>query len=355
MELPSAPPESQVLIGFDQNEVSEQSLSILPQTPNTANIERQARLELDVEKIPVSIFKNEALWAKIWCSFIFLYWSIAVWFPIIYEQKFTASAGLIIWSIGFIGILSTSYLLHDGQNPSGSTQTEPNKVNGNGRYSSMILVFAVLADFTLRIYDTKNKILNDPKQYDLILISGHTISIFWCSFFYYGRFKRINPEIANVVFITEWSDILMTIIAFVMLVWFYDNGCNGHWLCQFYFLVIPIKFILWIVPMMMMKQWGTKANGTNVSIQVFATNLITNLPIIILIGYEQLYSQFSVVYIDFLLKTCIIIRGTAYYMIFNVWLNRGLRGKFKKRKNKKSVDRILNETESETVALNQDL
>lgn len=201
----------------------------------------------------------------------------------------------------------------------------------------MLLVIAVLVDFTLRIYDADNKILPDSQEYDLILISAHTVSIFWCSFFYYGRFKEINPEIANVVFISEWLDILMTIIAFAMLVWFYDDGCNGHWLCHFYFVIIPIKFIVWILPMMTMKQWGTKKNATNVSIQVFTTNIMTNLPIIMLIGYTKLYSDYIVIYIDLLLKTIIIIRGTAYYLIFNVWLNRGLRVRgIKKKKNTKS-------------------
>lgn len=334
MELPSAPPESQVLIDFDPNVIDDakaSSSSVLPVTPGTANAEKLAVTILDVENIRSSIFKNERFAAILWCAFIFLYWTPSVWFPILSQQKFSASPGIFIWCFGFIGLLSSSYLLKDGKNPSGSTKEEPNKVNGIGRYTAMVLVCSILTDFTLRIYDIDNRIFPEPVQYDLILISGHTISIFWCSFFYYGRFKHINPEIANVVFVSEWIDILITIISFCLLCWYYDNGCDGHWLCYLYFIIIPIKFILWILPMMMIKGWGTYQNGTRVSIQVFVTNILTNLPIIFVIEWNQLYAVYVVVYIDLLIKTFIIIRGTAYYMIFNVWLNRGLRQELRKR------------------------
>ena len=115
MEAPSAPPESQVLIDFDPNEIEDsKEESLLPQTPNTATAEKLAKKELDVDNIRASMFKNERRAAYFWCFFILLYWTPCIWFPIIIQQRFTASPGIIIWCFGFIGILSTSYLLHDG-------------------------------------------------------------------------------------------------------------------------------------------------------------------------------------------------------------------------------------------------
>ena len=79
--------------------------------------------------------------------------------------------------------------------------------NGIGRYTAIMLTGTVIVDFCVLSFWF---LLEGGSTADVIRGCCHLGHIFWMTLFFYGKFRKKNPEIATTAFFMEWFDMAVS-------------------------------------------------------------------------------------------------------------------------------------------------
>ena len=166
--------------------------------------------------------------------------------------------------------------------------------------------------------------LNGTSTADQIRGTCHLIHIFWCSLFFYGKFRKTNPEIATSAFFLEWFDMAVSCaVIFVLHNEEGDEGCFDKAICIVYFVYVILELFGWIFPMMLIETWGTEKNATIVSTHLFFLDLTTDVMVMLAVLIEESYKINGFIMFDIIWKTFSVIRSFSYYLVYQLWLKKG--------------------------------
>eukprot|EP01083_Nonionella_stella_P087862 244622_1 len=287
----------------------------LPKTISTDAVEKKAADQLSNENTQESVFVNQRKWASLWIIFTAIYWTLTVWIPILSALSFAFSPTLIVWCVGCIGLLSTSYTVYEGKYPT----------DGVGRWTSFVLTAVVIIDFCILL---SQGMLHGFVLMDLVRGGCHLMHCVWTSLFFYGTLRKYNPEIARIVFFLEWFDLLLS-CAVIVVLQVHDNvqldgdlRCDGMAICVVYVMYMALQLIGWMFPMMLCSSWGSKRNALIVSTHVFIVDLLTDGALILVVLREESYRKHPLIEVDVIWKTLIVIRSFSYYLVCQLWLNK---------------------------------
>ena len=168
--------------------------------------------------------------------------------------------------------------------------------------------------------------LNGTTLSDRIRGSCHLIHIFWCSLFFYGKFRKSNPEIATTAFFLEWFDMAISCaVIFVLHNAVGQDGCFDLAICIVYFVYVVLELFGWIFPMILIESWGTEQNAKIVSTHLFFLDLTTDIMVMLAVLIEGSYTKSGLIMFDIIWKTFSVIRSFSYYLVYQLWLNKGQR------------------------------
>ena len=156
----------------------------------------------------------------------------------------------------FRKIIYTYILSNSCKYPSGATKNDPYATNGIGRWTAFALTGTVIIDFCILALLGMLEGTSTPDQ---IRGSCHLVHVFWASLFFYGKFRKTNPEIATTAFFLEWFDMTMScIVIFILHNAEGEDGCFDQSICIVYFVYVVMELFGWIFPMMINESWGTE-------------------------------------------------------------------------------------------------
>jgi len=201
-----------------------------------------------------------------------------------------------------------------------------NATDGIGRYSAFTLSSVVTLDLIiLAFYDFKD----GTTIADDIRASMHLIHLVWASLFFFNRFYHSNPDIAVTAFFAEWLDLAITIVVLFIihqaLSTSSNSSCLNQAICVCYGLFLACKLIGWIFPMMLIVGWGTELYGKRAATHLFILDIVTDVPVVITILITGAYKSDAVIFIDCIWKTLLTVRSLSYYLVYQIWFDKGKR------------------------------
>eukprot|EP01084_Bolivina_argentea_P149776 261621_1 len=266
--------------------------------------------------VKASIFGNrEGRVTFAWLLYTSLYWTILIWIPTLQTMSF-GTEGFIIWCLGFIAMISCSYTLYEGKYPSGSTSTDSFETTSIGRYTATFLTTCVIIDICALIFIVAINDYEITSVYNGFRLGLHAISVFWASLFFYNKFYRYHSLMATKAFFIEWADIIWTIIvSYTLNEFMLDKNEEMTGVHYTYFSFICIELCGWMLPMMLLKNWGSQEYAQTVSLHLLILDLATDIPIIIVVFAYEAYKDNPLLFVDILWKSFLIIRSVSYYLV----------------------------------------
>ena len=149
-----------------------------------------------------------------------------------------------------------------------------------------------------------------------ILLSLHLIQLFITSLFFYNKFYEFSKFTASTTFISMWVDIIYTaILSYILNELLLENNKSVDIV---YFCGQLIGLIGWILPMVIIKNWGSSKYLIGVSLHVLILDLFKVLPIVITVLITQAYKDNILLKIDIFWKSGLLIRSIGFCVI-NLW------------------------------------
>jgi hypothetical protein len=299
---------------------------VVPTTTHEEVVEKKEVIQNNNMVVPQTIvpstydssMKIEKYGSILWLIFIAIYWTIFVLGPCIATKDLT-NRHFYIWIAAAIAMLCVTFCIKEGKYPSGRVREDPSKVDGIGRFGALALIFVMCIDYFVIISTLINDNNNTRDEtYFKLRVAFHSIALFWISLFFYKRFIEYNGNLAHFYFITEWFDIIISWIVIYLLHNSIDTRsdrnyaeCFDEFICIAYYIFIILKMCGWLFPMLLIDKWGTLPKAIKVASHVIVLDLLTDLPIVIIILVDEAYRFHGILFFDVFYKILLVIRAAA--------------------------------------------
>merc|ERR1712228_1088842 len=154
---------------------------------------------------------------------------------------------------------------------------------------------------------------NEFSAYDVLIMSGHSISILWASLFFYNRAIKNGKRIAWLSLLLQWIDLVFCSISLLVL-HSQEGSCLDQGICIGYFVVLILNLFCWFFPII----FGFSDTEKHIHIHMLVLDLFTDFPLVVVIILTESYTIHWWIFIDIIFKLIMILRSIAYHFLLKL-------------------------------------